>query len=135
MSVDESDAGSVAGPLGPSDPGYLDVQVAETAAGLMVCRIVGDLDLGGVARARAGLNQVVASGRPLVVVDLSEVGFCDSAGLNLLLQVRLEAEGAGVDLGLVALSAPVVRVFELTGAAELFRVFPSVAQAEAEIKA
>src|ERR1700722_6257528 len=128
MTVDDPGAG----PLGPADPGYLAVEVAKTAGGLVVCRIVGDLDLGGVGRARTGLDRAVALGEPLVVVDLAGVGFCDSAGLNLLLQVRLEAEHVGVRLGLAALSSPVARIFELTGASELFRVYASAEQAEAE---
>ena len=133
MTVGEPDTGVVpAGAVGPADPGYLEVEVTTSAAGPVVCRIAGDLDLGSVARARAGLEQAVASGEPLVIVDLAGVGFCDSAGLNLLLQVRLEAEKAGVQLGLASLSSPVSRVFELTGAIELFRMYPTVADAEAD---
>ncbi|MFG1698326.1 STAS domain-containing protein [Nonomuraea sp. NPDC049309] len=58
-----------------------------------VLHVVGDLDVAGAPRLRSELEQAVstdgasdgsAAGPPRVVVDLTEVPFCDSVGLGVL---------------------------------------------------
>jgi anti-anti-sigma factor len=127
MTVEEPGAGE---PADPPAPGHAGVDVRWSTAGTAVCRIIGDLDLGTVDTARAALERVIASKPPLLVVDLSGVAFCDSAGLNLLLQTRLGADTAGVAMRLASLATSVVRVFELTGADTIFSVHASVEEAE-----
>ncbi|SEM81425.1 STAS domain-containing protein [Nonomuraea pusilla] len=52
----------------------------------IVLRAVGDLDVSGAPRLRAEIDQALApaSAPPLLVLDLTEVPFCDSVGLGLL---------------------------------------------------
>jgi len=102
----------------------------QPSSGAVVCRLTGDLDLACLARVREAFDRALASGAPVMVVDLAEVGFCDSSGLNLLLQARLDAEAAGVVLRLAAPPPAVTRVFELTGAGGVFSVHASVEEAE-----
>ncbi|MDI5982894.1 STAS domain-containing protein, partial [Amycolatopsis magusensis] len=59
----------------------------------------------------------------------SEVGFCDSTGLNVLLRARLSAERAETAIELVGLRGPVRRMFRITGADEVFPVYADVAEA------
>lgn len=127
MSVEEPGVGGAAD---PPAPGHVGVDLRWTAAGTAICRIAGDLDLGTVDATRSVLGRAVASRPPILVVDLSGVDFCDSAGLNLLLQTRLEAETAGVAMRLASLAGPVVRVFELTGADSVFSIHASAEEAE-----
>lgn len=50
-----------------------------------VLHVVGDLDVAGAPRLRAELEQALAApGPPNLVVDLTEVPFCDSVGLGVL---------------------------------------------------
>jgi anti-sigma B factor antagonist len=50
-----------------------------------VLHVVGDLDVAGAPRLRAELEQAIASADPPnLVVDLTEVPFCDSVGLGVL---------------------------------------------------
>ncbi|MFC4115494.1 STAS domain-containing protein [Nonomuraea zeae] len=50
-----------------------------------VLHVVGDLDVAGAPRLRAEIDQAVSAADPLnLVVDLSEVPFCDSVGLGVL---------------------------------------------------
>ncbi|MCA2185701.1 STAS domain-containing protein [Nonomuraea cavernae] len=50
-----------------------------------VLRVVGDLDAAGAPRLRAELDQALALPHPLhLVLDLTEVPFCDSVGLGVL---------------------------------------------------
>jgi anti-anti-sigma factor len=113
-----------------SAPGYLGVEVDRTGAGTVVCRLSGDLDLGSLAPVRVALERALALRAPLVVVDLAGVEFCDSSGLNLLLQARLDAEAVGVTVRLASLTPAVARVFELTGASAVFSLHASVEEAE-----
>ncbi|MER8185075.1 STAS domain-containing protein [Kitasatospora sp. NPDC094015] len=101
----------------------------QAEGGAVVCRLEGELDLDSLAPARTVLEQAIGSGAPLLVVELAGVTFCDSSGLNLLLQTRLAAEQAGVALRLGPLSAQVARLMEITGAGEVFSVHPSTADA------
>jgi anti-anti-sigma factor len=130
MAVDEP--GGVASMAGSVEPTGFQILIDRAEAGAPVCRVVGDLDLATVAVAREELQPVILSGAEEAILDLGGVGFCDSAGLTLLLQLRSAAEGAGVRLKLAALSSPVARVFEVTGALGLFQVYESAAEAQAE---
>jgi anti-sigma B factor antagonist len=104
--------------------------VDQPSNGAVVCRLAGDLDLACVARVRADFDRALATGAPVLVVDLAEVGFCDSSGLNLLLQARIDTEAAGVALRLAAPPPAVTRVLEITGAGGVFSVHASVEEAE-----
>ncbi|MEV6331170.1 STAS domain-containing protein [Streptomyces sp. NPDC051909] len=70
-----------------------------------------------------------------VVVDCSELSFCDSTGLNVLLRARLRMTEAGGRLDIAGLRPPVDRMFEITGALSVFRVYETVASALADAPA
>ncbi len=59
--------------------------------------------------------------------------FCDSAGLNVLLEAHREAQKAGVALILACVPSTLRRVLEMTGADQILRVFDTVADAEAAL--
>lgn len=61
-----------------------------TAADAVVVRLQGDVDAASAGAFRRTLDDAVAAGRQLVVVDVSRVGFLDSAGLAVLVRVRRE---------------------------------------------
>jgi anti-anti-sigma factor len=94
------------------------------AAGRVVVRAVGELDLdsGEVLRAAA----VGALGDPGedLVVDLSGVTFIDCAGLAALLCARREVREHGGDLRIAGPSALARRLLGLAGMADLERADP-----------
>lgn len=94
--------------------------------GAVVCRLVGDLDLDTVGPARSLLEEALATGAPVLVVDLAGVTFCDSSGLNLLLQIRLAAQEAGVPTKLASVPGQVARLLDISGTAEIFSIHPSI---------
>jgi anti-sigma B factor antagonist len=57
-----------------------------------------------------------------VVVDMSEVGFCDSSGLSVLVSGMKRARENGGDLELLAPGASVAKVLEVTGLDAVFVV-------------
>lgn len=74
----------------------------------------GELDLatGGVLEEQ--LRQHGAGGRH-VVLDMAGVDFMDSTGVRILLDAKRQADSAGLDFQVLALTAPVRRLLEITG--------------------
>lgn len=110
-------------------PTGLAVSVRNTDGSTAICTLAGDLDMETLAPAKQALDELVAAGVGRLVVDLGQVAFCDSSGLNLLLQVRMTAEAQGTRFFLAACAPSVQRVLELTGADAVFSVHPDAATA------
>lgn len=75
---------------------------------------VGELDLATVEQLRGALREVT----PVfahVVIDLRELSFIDSTGLQLLLMVHGDAHRDGWRLSLIQGPAAIRRIFDLTG--------------------
>ena len=67
----------------------------------VVARVVGDLDIATAPRLRERLVGVITDGRSHIVLDLSDLGFLDSTGLDLTMPLAdtvadaLAGEAAG----------------------------------------
>ncbi|MFJ3582008.1 STAS domain-containing protein [Streptomyces sp. NPDC090127] len=84
-------------------------------------KVCGELDLDSVTQLHTTLlHALAASDGAGVALDLSEVTFCDSSGLNALLRARRQAVSDGHPLTITAASPQVTRLLEITGAAALF---------------
>ncbi|MEU3747820.1 MULTISPECIES: STAS domain-containing protein [Streptomyces] len=92
--------------------------------------LTGELDRDTVAPLRQAVEECIGVGR--VVVDCSALDFCDSSGLNALLRARLRTTEAGGRLELAGLRRTVDRMFEITGARAVFRVYGTLGEALAE---
>ncbi|WP_369147765.1 STAS domain-containing protein [Streptomyces sp. R44] len=92
--------------------------------GTVVLTLDGELDHDTAEPLRDALETHSGVGR--VVVDCSGLQFCDSTGLNLLLRARLRLLAAGGHVDLTGLRSPVDRIFEITGALKVFRVYEDV---------
>jgi anti-sigma B factor antagonist len=103
-----------------------------------VLRVSGEMDLVTSPVLRQRVHDAVADGRRSLVLDLSEVLFCDSSGVGVLIAIRrlirscqgrlrliLPAQGA-VD------GSHVNRVLAALGVRRLFDVYPDVAAAVGE---
>ncbi|MFF1508658.1 STAS domain-containing protein [Streptomyces sp. NPDC058326] len=114
--------GTSAGATGADPAGPLTVEARPGApAGAVVLLVQGELDYGSAAPLRDALEEHDRARR--VVVDCAGLRFCDSTGLNLLLKARLRMLDAGGRLDLAGLRASVDRMFEITGARQVFRVY------------
>jgi len=87
--------------------GTLEIQ---TAPGVVVLLLRGDQDLSTQPRLRARIDEAVSAGLS-VVIDLSEVGFIDSAALATILQGQKRATNGddGREHGLSAVASPGAR--------------------------
>ncbi|MFI7383374.1 STAS domain-containing protein [Streptomyces sp. NPDC049813] len=110
--------------------------MSETGRGeWAVVRVSGEMDLVTSPALRQQVHDAVAEGRRSLVLDLSDVLFCDSSGVGVLIAARrlmrscqgrlrliLPAQGA-VD------GSHVNRVLGALGVRRLFEVYPDVAAA------
>lgn len=100
------------------------IEMAPGPAGQTVVSVAGDLDLVSSDLMRTRLGSVPAG--TTLVLELSGVAFCDSAGLRVLIDAELRARTDGGALRLAAPSQPLVRLFELTGVDGFVSVFPTI---------
>lgn len=99
--------------------------------GTVVLAVTGELDHDTVAPLKEALAEHAGAGQR-VVVDCAGLRFCDSTGLNVLLRARLRMLGEGGRLDLAGLRPPVDRMFEITGALSVFRVYENASAALAD---
>jgi anti-sigma B factor antagonist len=93
------------------------LEIALEDGSVRVIRLVGELDLDSAPRSRATLDAAVtAASQPTVVLDLSELTFCDSSGVRVLLALHRLAAGEGHDLRIRDATSAVTQVLNLTGA-------------------
>ncbi|MER6187066.1 STAS domain-containing protein [Streptomyces sp. NPDC001652] len=97
----------------------------------LVAQVSGEMDDQSTGWFRARFKELIARGGRFLVLDLAGVPFCDSAGLNALLEARRQADAIGAVLVLACVPEPVRRTLEMTGADHVLRVFDTVAAAEA----
>ena len=62
----------------------------------------------------------------MLIVDLTATAFCDSAGLNSLVQAFRRAGGSGIEMRLAVSGPSVRRVLEITAVDQLIGTYPSV---------
>ncbi|MEU6014683.1 STAS domain-containing protein [Streptomyces sp. NPDC047515] len=107
------------------------LRVAETVQDdWTVLRIRGELDLLTSPAVRQSVHEAVAAGRHDVVLDLSEVLFCDSSGVGVLIASRRLMRSCGGRLRLILPArgaeegSHVNRVLAALGVRRLFEVYP-----------
>ncbi len=100
------------------DGGWID----ETLPGRYIVHVQGDLDLETGPPLRDHLATVLARAAD-VVIDLTDVTFCDSSGLGALVATRRRAFLLGKRVSLrVAEHGRVHRLLELTGLIDTFEI-------------
>ncbi|MCL7380628.1 MULTISPECIES: STAS domain-containing protein [unclassified Streptomyces] len=117
--------------VGSTNRGRLRVGV-RTEGRSEVVTVAGELDHHTADLLRTPLDEALEQGRSRLVIDCSQLEFCDSTGLNVLLGARLKADAAGGGVHLAAMLPVVARVFEITGADAVFTVHDSLEEALAD---
>lgn len=114
--------------VGSTNRGRLRVEV-RTEGRSEIVAVAGELDHHTAELLRAPLDDALGRGRARLVIDCSELEFCDSTGLNVLLGARLKADAAGGGVHLAGMLPVVARVFEITGADAVFTVHDTLEDA------
>ncbi|SHL99937.1 STAS domain-containing protein [Actinacidiphila paucisporea] len=108
--------------------GRLHVEVAQHGH-TAVFTPAGELDHHTADLLSEPLGTAMDAGANRLVIDCSQLEFCDSTGLNVLLSARLRAEAEGGAVHLVAMRPTVARVLEITGAEAVFTLHDTLDQA------
>ncbi|MFG1941994.1 STAS domain-containing protein [Nonomuraea sp. NPDC048826] len=99
-----------------------------------VLRISGELDVAAAPRLRAELEPVLSTPGPLqLVMDLSEVPFCDSVGLGVLVSTLNHVRRTGGRLILVLQDGMISHLLTITNLDRHFETSPSLADAQAAL--
>lgn len=111
---------------------------SEERGGWTVLRVAGEIDLVSGAMVRLSVHEAVAEGRRRLLLDLSEVHFCDSSGVGVLIAARRLMRSCAGELRLVipgrhqdGRESRVQRVFTALGVRRLFDIHPDVDSAVA----
>jgi anti-anti-sigma factor len=94
-----------------------------------VTRLSGDVDLAGVESIEARIDAATSERPGGLVVDLSGVGYLDSAGVHMLFRLARNRRTVGAATSIVAAPGPVRRVLELTDMETTVPLAASVASA------
>ena len=98
----------------------------EPETGVLVVRLSGEIDIATTEFAAEAIRAAIAPPARLVLIDVSAVTFCSSAGLGNLVEARQLAGQHGIDLALVGVGRPVDRPLTITGLGREFRIYASV---------
>lgn len=108
----------------------LHVAIERPAWGIVAVVLKGEIDLSSMPRLTELVRQrLTAASLRAIVLDLSEVSFVSSSGIELLLHTQRRAEQREIGLFLVSGSHAVRRLLELTGLGGRFVHCGSVAEA------
>jgi anti-sigma B factor antagonist len=106
----------------------LDITVRQVD-GTAVVAVAGEIDVYTSPHLQEQLVQVLRDGKSSIVLDLSEVTFLDSTGLGVLITGLKRCRSADGDLVLVTAQPNVLKVLEITGLNDVFKVHDSVEDA------
>lgn len=94
----------------------IDVQDRDS---ITTIRIAGELDMATAPGLQAKITELIDEGRLRLLIDLYQLAFCDSAGINAFVQGDKHCAARGGWLRLTRAQGPVARAMELSGVDEL----------------
>ncbi|MFJ6525069.1 STAS domain-containing protein [Streptomyces longwoodensis] len=107
----------------------IELTLTATPGPAAVATVAGDIDLHTAPGLRTRVLALIDQGDHHLILDLSGVGFCDSAGLGALIGIWHGAQEAGGSLALAAVPDRLMRMLTLTGVDSLLPHYPSTADA------
>lgn len=110
-----------------------DAVTEELEPGVLLVRLSGEIDIATSDSAAAAIRAAVAPPTRLVLIELSAVTFCSSAGLGNLVEARNLAGRHNITLALVGVGRPVDRPLSVTGLGGQFRIYSTIQQALADL--
>jgi anti-anti-sigma factor len=99
--------------------------------GITIYTPEGRIDTQGAVDLDLALQSAVAEGKHKMILDLSRVNYISSAGLRTLADVLTRNTKEGGDLKLVALTPRVLRVLQIIGFHNFFRIYDTIEAAVA----
>ena len=100
------------------------VRHVERDGGGACLRLTGELDLSTAPELSAAIDRLTAAGETRVLLDLTDLTFCDSTGMAVFVRGDNRAAAEGGWLRLTGASGRVERVLRVTGLADVLRYEP-----------
>jgi len=100
-----------------------------TSDGPPVLEVMGEIDVATAPFLKERLQEMVLAGNATIIVDLLGVTFLDSTALGVLVGGLNACRDAGGALHLVVSEPRILKVFDITGLADVFPIHASVADA------
>lgn len=100
--------------------------VSTTSDGIRLLTVAGELDHQTSQPLQQALEHRTPDTAPRVVIDMRQLTFMDSSGINTLIAAHRTLTEAGGWLRLAGLTEPVVRVVQLVGIDALIPCHPTV---------
>jgi anti-sigma B factor antagonist len=97
-----------------------------------VITLPAEIDIANSEQVREELLSLLNRGPAVLIVDMADTTFCDSAGVNALVRAHKRATANGAEIRLVVASLGVQRVLAITGVDRLIPVYPSMTASLAE---
>ena len=85
-----------------------------------------EMDARNAGDVLACLLSVIRKGPATLIVDMTATAFCDSAGVNSLVQAFRRAAASGIEMRLAVTGPSVRRILEITAVDQLIGTYPSV---------
>ncbi|MET8866150.1 STAS domain-containing protein [Nonomuraea sp. NPDC004580] len=93
----------------------------------IIVRLEGELDVNALPTFQEHLQQIwELLPQPFLILDLSEVSFCDSMGMNELVHLMQHCEAGGTRLVLGGVQGVMARVLSITGLRHAFEVYARI---------
>jgi anti-sigma B factor antagonist len=106
------------------------LEVRETPlSGAAGVTVTGEVDLATAPLLEEAIDSAIRASAGAFVIDLADVNFIDSSGVNVLLRSRALLGREDRDVVLICPPGGVLHVLEVIGVADLFAVFASRAAA------
>ena len=105
--------------------------VTNQTGGVAVISPAGDIDSNSAPTLQQRLDELLSKDVHYFVLDLSRVGFVDSAGLAAVVRLYKRVRIGEGDVRLAAVPSQVQEVLDLTRLSRVFEVFPTAVDAVA----
>ena len=109
-------------------------RVEATSTGAPGVIVHGEVDISTAAELNEALEAAIRDSVGAFVVDLSDVEFVDSSGVNVLVRARAVLGSQDRALAVVCPPGPARRIFEVAGIADLLALFDTREAAAASLK-
>jgi anti-sigma B factor antagonist len=87
-----------------------------------VISVAGEIDLYTAPKLQSELMTALTASPTRLIVDMSQVDFCDSTGINVLLAAHRQARERGGELQLAGPGSATRKVLQVTGLESVFTV-------------
>ena len=104
----------------------MEATVTDHRCDVAVLHLKGELDAETAAKLRTALAELLERPVPRIVVDLTDLKFCDSVGLSSFITSKQVITDRGGWLSFAGANQFLVRLLETVGLSRYFAIFPEV---------